>query len=172
MDKEIKPGELNVIFGAGLKVLPIYQDNARLLSDFTYSQGYQHAVRAHQLAASYGFNRGTVIYFAVDYDATQEDIDAAIIPYFQGVQAGLASNGKKYVHGVYGSRNVCLNVTAKTFARYSFVSGMSWGFSGNLGFPLPANWSFNQIKEFTVTNGADAFDLDNDVWLDCRRGLS
>lgn len=164
LDKEIKPGELNVIFSAGLKVVPIYQDNARELSDFTYSQGYQHAVNAHHLAAEYGFNRGTVIYFAVDYDATQEEIDIAIIPYFQGVQAGLASNGKTYVHGVYGSRNVCLNVTANTFARHSFVSGMSWGFSGNLGFPLPANWSFNQIKEFAVTNGTDTFDLDNDVW--------
>lgn len=164
LDKEIKAGELNAIFGAGLKVLPIYQDNARQLSDFTYAQGYQHASKAHELAAGYGFNRGTVIYFAVDYDATQEDIDAAIVPYFQGVQAGLGASGKKYVHGVYGSRNVCLNVTAKTFARYSFVSGMSWGFSGNLGFPLPANWSFNQIKEFTVTNGTDSFDLDNDVW--------
>lgn len=164
LDKEIKPGELKTIFDAGLRVLPIYQDNARTLSDFTYSQGYLHALNAHQLAASYGFNRGTVIYFAVDYDATQEDIDTAIIPYFQGVQAGLAYSGKKYVHGVYGSRNVCINVSEATFARYSFVSGMSWGFSGNLGFPLPRNWSFNQIKEFTVTNGSDAFDLDNDVW--------
>lgn len=164
LDKEIKPGELKTIFDAGLRVLPIYQDNARQLSDFTYSQGYQHALNAHALASGYGFNRGTVVYFAVDYDATQEEIESAIVPYFYGVQAGLAYNGKKYVHGVYGSRNVCTNVTETTYARHSFVSGMSWGFSGNLGFPLPANWSFNQIKEFTVTNGADSFDLDRDVW--------
>lgn len=164
LDKNIKPGELQTIFDAGLKVLPIYQDNARRLSDFTYSQGFQHALNAHQLATGFGFNRGTVIYFAVDYDATQDDIDAVIIPYFQGIQTGLASKGKKYVHGVYGSRNVCTNVTNKTFARHSFVSGMSWGFSGNLGFPLPWNWSFNQIKEFEVINGQDKFDLDRDVW--------
>ncbi|MDX3853439.1 glycoside hydrolase domain-containing protein [Streptomyces sp. AK02-01A] len=164
LDKEIKPGELRTIFENGLKVFPIYQDNARELADFTYGQGYQHALNAHQLASGYGFNRGTVIYFAVDYDATQEEIDSAIVPYFQGVSAGLAGQGKKYLHGVYGSRNVCSNVTNKTFARYSFVSGMSWGFSGNLGFTLPTNWSFNQIKEFRVTNGSDGFDLDRDVW--------
>lgn len=164
LDKDIKPGELQTIFDAGMSVLPIYQDNARRLSDFTYTQGYQHALKAHERAVSYGFNRGTVIYFAVDYDATQYDIDTAIVPYFQGVQAGLAYNGKKYLHGVYGSRNVCSNVTKKTYARHSFVSGMSWGFSGNLGFPLPPNWSFNQIKEFTVTNGADTFDLDRNIW--------
>ncbi|WP_432973857.1 glycoside hydrolase domain-containing protein [Dactylosporangium sp. CA-233914] len=164
LDKEIKPGELQTIFNAGLRVLPIYQDNARELSDFTFVSGYQHAVNAHDLAVGYGFNQGTVIYFAVDYDATQDEIDAAIIPYFQGVAAGLSSRGKRYVHGVYGSRNVCADVTDRTFARCSYVSGMSWGFSGNLGFPLPANWSFNQIKEFQVTNGTDVFDLDRDVW--------
>ncbi len=163
LDKEIKPGELQTIFGNGLKVFPIYQDNARQLSDFTYSQGYQHALKAHQLASDYGFNRGTVIYFAVDYDATREEIDSAIVPYFHGVAAGLAYNGKRYVHGVYGSRNVCTVVSRQTGARFSFVSGMSWGFSGNLGIPIPANWSYNQIKEFKVTNGSDTFDLDRNV---------
>jgi peptidoglycan hydrolase-like protein with peptidoglycan-binding domain len=167
LDKEIKPGELRRIFDAGLRVFPIFQDRARALVDFTYSRGYQEALNAHQLAVGYGFNRGTVIYFAVDYDATQEEIDSAIVPYFHGVASGLASRGKRYIHGVYGSRNVCTNVTQKTFARYSFVSGMSWGFSGNLGFTLPPNWSFNQIKEFRVTDGGDVFDLDRDVW---RRG--
>ncbi|MFD4413643.1 MULTISPECIES: glycoside hydrolase domain-containing protein [unclassified Streptomyces] len=170
LDKEIKPGELQTIFGAGLTVFPIYQDNARQIGDFTYTQGYMHALNAHKLAADYGFNRGTPIYFAVDYDATQDEIDAAIVPYFHGVAAGLAYNGKRYIHGVYGSRNVCTNVTTKTGARYSFVSGMSWGFSGNLGFPLPANWSFNQIKEFQVSNGSDVFDLDRDVVSGADRG--
>ncbi|MFI9742431.1 glycoside hydrolase domain-containing protein [Streptomyces sp. NPDC052494] len=167
LDKEIKPGELQTIFSAGLRVFPIYQDNARRLSDFTYPQGYQHALNAHALASQYGFNRGTTIYFAVDYDAQQGEMESrpeGIVPYFQGVVAGLASQGKKYFHGVYGSRNVCLNVTSKTGARFSFVSGMSWGFSGNLGYPLPANWAINQIKEFQVTNGSDTFDLDRDVW--------
>ncbi|GAA3007592.1 hypothetical protein Sfulv_51280 [Streptomyces fulvorobeus] len=164
LDKEIKPGELQIIFNAGLRVFPIYQDNARRLADFTYSQGYQHALNAHALATSYKFNRGTTLYFAVDYDAQQWEIDQAIVPYFNGVVAGLANQGKKYFHGVYGSRNVCINVTQRTSARFSFVSGMSWGFSGNLGYPLPANWAINQIKEFKVTNGSDTFDLDRDVW--------
>lgn len=164
LDKDIKPGELDVIFDADLRVMPIFQENARLYEDFTYSSGFSHALEAHDLAASYGFNRGTVIYFAVDYDATQQAIDSAIIPYFNGIRAGLSNRGGRYIHGVYGSRNVCINVTEQCHARYSFVSSMSWGFSGNLGFPLPANWSFNQIKEWRVTDVADPFDLDNNAW--------
>ncbi|RNG35351.1 glycoside hydrolase domain-containing protein [Streptomyces botrytidirepellens] len=172
LDKEIKPGELDTIFSNGLKVFPIYQDNARKLEDFSYTTGYQHGLNAHNQASGYGFNRGTTIYFAVDYDATGEEILSAIVPYFHGVQAALASKGKKYTHGVYGSRNVCTTVSDKTFARFSFVSGMSWGFSGNLGFPIPRNWSFNQIKEFKVTNGSDSFDLDRDVVSGIDRGVS
>jgi peptidoglycan hydrolase-like protein with peptidoglycan-binding domain len=164
LDKEIKPGELDVIFQAGLRVFPIFQANARQLSDFTFVSGSVHAEIAHELAVAYGFARGTVIYFAVDYDATQAQIESAIIPYFQGVSWKLSSLGGRYLHGVYGSRNVCSNVTNATFARHSFVSGMSWGFSGNLGFPLPGNWAFNQIKEFSAGSGSTTFDLDRDAW--------
>ncbi|MFE6636171.1 glycoside hydrolase domain-containing protein [Streptomyces tendae] len=163
LDKEIKPGELDTIFAAGLKVFPIFQANARTLGDFTTTQGYEHGALAHDLAREYGFNWGTVIYFAVDYDATQAEIDSAIVPYFQGVATALKQRGGRYRLGVYGSRNVCANVTERAGAKYSFVSGMSWGFSGNLGYPLPANWAFNQIQEIAVTNGTDTFDLDRDA---------
>lgn len=163
LDKNIKDGELADIFAAGLSVFPIYQDNARRLQDFTFAQGFAHAQNAHSCAEAYGFNRGTVIYFAVDYDATADEIASNIVPYFQGVQAGLANKGKRYYHGVYGSRNVCTQVSKRTDARYSFVSGMSWGFSGNLGFPLPPNWAFNQIREFKFIYSGDSFDLDNDA---------
>lgn len=55
-------------------------------------------------------------------------------------------------------------MSAEAYARYSFVSGMSWGFSGNLGFPMPENWSFTQIKEFRFSaSQTDSFDLDRDV---------
>lgn len=165
LNKNIKPGELERIFKYGIKVVPIFQDNGRRLEDFTYSKGYQHAELAHSLADGFGFNSGTTIYFAVDYDATQDDINSNIVPYFKGIVAGLASKGGKYFHGVYGSRNVCSNVTRITYARYSYVSGMSWGFSGNLGFSLPANWSMNQIKEernIPIEN--NFFDLDRVVW--------
>lgn len=165
-EKEILPGELETILDHNLRAFPIMQVHGRSVAEYNYSNGYQHALKAHAQAESFGINRGTIIYFAVDYDATQPEIDEYIIPYFHGISAGLANRGKKYGHGVYGSRNVCIDVTDKTFARYSMVSGMSWGFSGNLGFPLPANWAFNQIKEISdiSISGSEPIDLDNDVW--------
>ncbi|MER5401428.1 glycoside hydrolase domain-containing protein [Streptomyces sp. NPDC002599] len=160
--KMLEEGELATIFGAGLRVFPIFQDNGRSLAEYNWANGRYHGQWAHDQAMHFGFNRGTVIYFAVDYDATVEDMPK-IVEYFRGVASGLTSKGKRYLFGVYGSRNVCGQVTQEADASYSFVSGMSWGFSGNLGFPLPANWSFNQIKEYQVTNGSDVFYLDRDV---------
>ncbi|MCX5387660.1 glycoside hydrolase domain-containing protein [Streptomyces sp. NBC_00083] len=160
--KMLEEGELANIFAGGLRVFPIFQDNGRSLNEYKFETGVAHAQKAHDQAVHFGFNRGTVIYFAVDYDATDGDMPQ-ILDYFRGVASGLGSRGKRYIHGVYGSRNVCAQVTKETYARFSFVSGMSWGFSGNLGYPLPPNWSFNQIKEYQVSNGTDTFALDRDA---------
>lgn len=165
-NKEIQPGELDNIFDAGLKVFPIWQYVGRYLENFTYESGRNHGNLAHDRMVFYGFDPGAVIYFAVDYDATDPDIDSNILPYFRGVQGALIARGRRYKTGVYASRNVCIRVTNETNAAASFVSGMSWGFSGNLGFPLPHNWAFNQIKEITkmpVAGSAEPIDLDRDV---------
>lgn len=163
LDKELKPGELQTIFANGLRMFPISQYYGGERDYFTYTQGFTDALGAHAKAVSHGFNAGTVIYFAVDYDATQEEIDSHIVPYFYGVVAGLASKGKRYVHGVYGSRNVCAEVTRQTYARWSFVSGMSTGFSGNMGFPLPENWAFNQIQTLFVGSGDGRIEIDKNI---------
>lgn len=162
LHKAIQPGELGVLFRNRLKVFPISQYGADTAGDFTYARGYSDAVAASRRATGYGFPSGTVIYFAVDYDATQPDVDAGVVPYFTGVAKGLADEGP-YVAGVYGSRNVCAQVSSRTGARWSFVSGMSTGFSGNLGYPLPPNWAFNQIQTTTVGTGTGSTEIDKDV---------
>jgi len=161
LGKSLKATEPQTILDAGLRLIPIFQYYGRALSVFTYANGLFHAGRAHDKAVGYRIPAGSTIYFAVDYDALDIDIDSNIRPYFDGIRDGLAQRGNRYAYGVYGSRNVCSRISKEKGAKWSFVSGMSWGFSGNLGFPMPANWSLNQIKEFTFQG---SFGLDNDVW--------
>ena len=40
----------------------------------------------------------------------------------------------------------------------SFVSDMSYGFSGNLGYPIPTNWNYDQFTEISGYGGR--WDLD------------
>jgi len=163
LGKALKPGEPRTILDAGLRFFPIFQYNGTQLANFTYQKGFDQAGFAHFRAQEHGIPANTCIYFAVDYDALDVDIDSNIKPYFEGVKAGLAADGDRYTFGVYGSRNVCIRVSREVGATWSMVSGMSWGFSGNLGFPLPANWSFNQIREYEFQPG---WGLDHDVWRD------
>jgi hypothetical protein len=58
---------------------------------------------------------------------------------------------------------VCAEITRRTNARWSFVSDMSYGFSGNMGYPLPDNWSFNQVQTATIGTGTGAIQIDRDV---------
>lgn len=161
LGKALKPGEPQNIFAAGLKLFPIFQYNGTQLGNFTYDKGYDQGGKAHDKAGGLGLPSGTCIYFAVDYDALDAEIDTNVLPYFRGVKDALAARGGRYTFGVYGSRNVCARVSRDAGARWSFVSGMSWGFSGNLGYPLPANWSLNQIREYDFQPG---WGLDHNVW--------
>jgi peptidoglycan hydrolase-like protein with peptidoglycan-binding domain len=161
LGKALKPTEPQTILDAGLRFFPLFQYYGRLLSNFTYDKGVAHGQKANDKAIGYRIPAGTCIYFAVDYDALDADIDSNILSYFYGVNDGLVQRGGRYVHGVYGSRNVCSRASREAGARWSMVAAMSWGYSGNLGFPMPENWSLNQIKEFDFQSG---WGLDNDVW--------
>lgn len=162
LNKKIQVGELQTIFDAGLTVFPIFQTYGGEASYFNEQQGELDAQAAYKAAKGYGFNRGTVIYFAVDFDATEPVIESNIIPHFQGIQRTLSQLGD-YRVGIYGSRNVSIKVSDRGLAVRSFVSGMSTGFSGNLGFPLPSNWAFDQISTISVGSGSSMFYIDNNI---------
>ncbi|RDU22195.1 glycoside hydrolase domain-containing protein [Anaerosacchariphilus polymeriproducens] len=152
--KEIRDGELERIVTGGLKYFPIFQENGRELSEFTYSKGLEHGKKACKAALGKGVP-STIIYFAVDMDIYDYQIDSNIIPYFKGINEAIDS---RYSVGIYASRNVCTRVSNVGYAVSSFVSDMSTGFSGNLGFPIPTNWNYDQFHEISGYGGN--WDLD------------
>ncbi|CAL9396436.1 hypothetical protein SUDANB6_01367 [Streptomyces sp. enrichment culture] len=161
-EKQIQPGELATIKEAGLRCFPIYQTWSRSADYFSYSQGCIDATNAIEWARMHGFKAGTIIYFAVDYDAMDGEVTTYVIPHFRGVMRTIGENSA-YGVGVYGPRNVCQRVADAGYAATSFVSDMSSGFSGNLGYPLPTNWAFDQISTITVGSGTGAIEIDNNI---------
>ena len=141
--KELRDGELQRIINHGFSYFPIFQDNGRKFSEFTYINGLEHGRKASEAALSKGIPP-TVIYFAVDMDVYDYQIDSNIIPYFKGISETIDS---RYSIGIYASRNVCIKVAMAGYSVSSFVSDMSTGFSGNLGFPLPKDWNYDQFHE-------------------------
>lgn len=171
--KVLTPAEVSVIFANNLKFFPIFQEWNNELKFFDKEQGKGQGERAHASALALGLPRGSIIYFPVDYDATADEVRSNIIPFFEGVRTSLEGLGDRYSVGVYGSRNICSMVSARGYAVSSFVSGMSTGFSGNLGFPLPQNWAFDQIKTLTVAPGtAGEIEIDNNIMSGRDPGIS
>lgn len=146
--------KLDRIVKHGLKYFPIFQEYSTKLEHFTPETGARHAQEAVKAAQRLGIPQ-TVIYFAVDYDATDPEVTAAIIPYFKAVHENILGG---YKAGIYASRNICTRVCDAGYAVSSFVSDMSTGFSGNLGFPIPDNWNYDQFTEISGYHGK--WDLD------------
>lgn len=152
--KALRTGELERIVGHGLKYFPIFQEYSTELKYFSVENGHRHAKEAQYAAQRLGVPP-TVIYFAVDYDATDPQVTSHILPYFKAVTQSL---GGGYRVGIYASRNICTRIAQAGYAVASFVSDMSTGFSGNLGFPIPDNWVFDQFHEISGYRGK--WDLD------------
>lgn len=163
LDKVIKPGELATMAAAGLSCFPIYQTFGDSSSYFSRYQGTSDAIAATDAALGHGFKKNTRIYFAIDYDNTDDEITANLIPHFRGIQEGMATAGNHYTVGIYATRNACSRVSDAGLAGASFVSNMSAGYSGNLGFPMPENWAIDQIKTVNVGSGTGLIEIDNDI---------
>ena len=154
--KNLTSTEVNTILDGGMKLFPIYEDGGYVIDYFTSTQGKKDAAIAINAALNLGLPAGTVIYFAVDVDFQDGDIDGTVIPYINAVQNILKQS--IYKTGIYGTRNVCLHAE-RVGIHYSFVANMSYGWSGNLGFKMPDNWAFDQFVEYPIYG----VDIDQDA---------
>ncbi|MFB7244403.1 hypothetical protein CW362_40200 [Streptomyces populi] len=161
--KAIQPGELQTIAENGLRCFPIYQTFGRGASEFSYPQGRAAGQAAINAALDHGFKTGTRIFFAVDFDALDQDVSSNVLPHFKGIQDAIIDDGNRFEIGVYGPRNVCIRVAEAGHATASFVCDMSSGFSGNFGYPLPENWAYDQIVTRTVGSGGGAIEIDVNI---------
>lgn len=147
INKYLTRTELHNLVTAGINVFPIYQDGGGVIDYFTAAQGTKDANLAGQAARSLGIPSGATIYFAADLDVEDGNIDGTILPYIKAVANQLAG----YKVGIYGTRNVCSRAAAAGAVTSAFVADMSTGFSGNLGFPMPKVWAFDQFVEFSLS---------------------
>lgn len=160
LDKDITREEAQIIFDAGLRFFPIYQTLGTKAEYFTEAQGTADAYAAIEAAQKLGIPRGTIIYFAVDFDAMDSDVSKIVIPYFAKIHEVMKDS--IYKTGIYSARNTCTRVSNKGYVCSSFVSDLSAGYSGNLGFTMPTNWAFDQFDTVSIGEGAAAISIDKD----------
>lgn len=146
--KQLRPDEPQRILDKGMNFFPIFQESTTDLSYFTYERGKADAIKASNAAKAFRIPEATIIYFAVDTDVLDGDISRYIKPYFEALSRNIDS---MYQVGIYGTRNVSNQIIEAGYAVTCFVSDMSTGFSGNMGFKIPKNWNFDQFAEISLT---------------------
>lgn len=142
----ISIGDLDGMRAAGLRLVPIYQRWNNQIGDFTSSNGVAQGLEALERARTLNLPDGELVFFAVDLDATSDQMPA-VLSYFSGVKASADGALTSRIRvGVYGTRAVCQAVADAGLSEASYVAGASWGYSGNMGYPMPENWQYNQIE--------------------------
>lgn len=157
--KSIQEGEIQTILNAGLKLFVIFQKGNNKIKDFSYNAGYASGMQAKIYAKKYKIPKNSVIYFSVDFDIYEDQIDNHIIPYFEGIKNAMLSEFKI---GVYGPRLVCQKLYDKNLSVSSFVSDESTGYSCNIGQKIPSNWCYDQFVEIKRYN--NDFDIDKVIY--------
>lgn len=170
--KKLTRDEMKVIYNAGLKVFPIYQITNNYRNYFSAGRGRRDAYYAIEALRNLYFPDGTTVYFAVDFDATVDDVNGYVIPYFKAIKEEFDKFGSdKYKVGIYGPRYVCTLVKEAGYSVSSFVCDMSAGFACNIGFPLPKDWAFDQISTLTLGTGDAAIEIDNNIASGRNNGI-
>lgn len=160
--KALTKAEMTAIFNAGLRLFAIYQEGGVYLERYTKALGKEDAAKAIAAAKALDIPMREYIYFAVDYDVLDGNIEGYVKEYFDGIKEVMDDNGNIYNVGIYGSRNVCNRICSEFgLASSCFVGDMSTAYSGNMGFPLPDCWAFDQFHEYTFSPSASiSFPLD------------
>ena len=144
---------------AGLRLAPIYQRFNDEVADLTRANGMTEGFEALVRGRVLGLPAESIIYFSVDFDATGDVVSGAVAEYFGGVKEIMdAVASYNFRIGVYATRNVCQVMIDRGLAVAAYVSGMSTGYSGNMGFPMPREWHYNQIIELADDLGSTTID--------------
>jgi Domain of unknown function (DUF1906) len=145
--KNLSLGEALALAAAGMRIGVVWETYGTHPAYFTRAQGLADAGAAYRYAREViGQPFGSAIYFAVDYDATQADLDGPVSDYFTGLRAGLFVAGEghlQYEVGVYGSGLCCATVTGREQASLSWLS-QSTGFAGSRAYAAAQRYNLIQ----------------------------
>lgn len=139
-------------------IAPIWQTSANDASYFIPGRGTTDAQDANARAEALGIPDNVTIYYAVDFDAFGATIEDLIVPYFQELNAETTRLGGRPI-GAYGPRAVGNRMNDEGLATASYVGNLSYGWTGNLGQPMPDNWAIDQFFETDI----DFIDDDGNV---------
>ncbi|QOY96143.1 DUF1906 domain-containing protein [Massilia sp. UMI-21] len=156
--KNLGPVEARALAAAGLRLGAVWESAGTHAGYFSRAQGQADGAGALALARAVGQPAGSSIYFAVDYDPSQADLDGPVADYFAGVTSAL---GCGYRIGVYGSGMCCGYLLERGQADCTWLS-QSTGFAGSKAFAQALRYDLIQALPKTIALDGCTLDVDPD----------
>ena len=157
--KNLTPEEARALAAADLRLGTVWESAGTHAGYFSRAQGQSDGTAALALARAVGQPDGSSIYFAVDYDPTQADIDGPVADYFAGVASTL---GAGYRIGVYGSGLCCGYLLDRKAATCSWLS-QSTGFAGSKAYAQAQRYDLIQALPKQIVLDGSKLDVDPDT---------
>lgn len=125
-EKRMELAEAQALAARGMQIAVVFQQRQDRAADFSELIGVDAGREAHRYARnSIRQPAGSVIYFGVDFDASNGEIRNNIAPYFEGVRRSFLAEGggtPEYRIGAYGSGLVCTTLTARGLIEFTWLS--------------------------------------------------
>ena len=145
--KRLSRDEALALVGAGLRLGVVHEARrGDLAASFEHASGVADARYSRTYGSlTIGQPPGSVIYFAVDFDATATEVRDFIVPYFRGVNDAFAelTGERDYVIGVYGSGAVCRALLDAQLVKKTWLA-QSRGWRGYNAFHASNRWDLKQ----------------------------
>lgn len=152
----LSAAEARALSTNGFRIVSVWESHSHRPDYFSYASGYADGAAAYRQAKAVGQPPGSAIYYAVDYNAYQPDIEGPIDQYFRGIAAGMAAaagHAPEYRIGVYGSGAVCDYLKRQRLAQYAWLSNSTaWA-----GYGAFNDWDIRQGKQsLSLSFGQDS----------------
>ena len=142
-NKALTLEEINLLRNNNFDIFLIFQEGGNGLAYFQdASAGERDGHKINKAMEGLNIKENNIVFVAIDCDMYESDFRQYIIPYMQKINDIVT----KYRIGVYCSRLGCKILKEKNLSSGFFISGSSFGFSGNSGVPLPDLWNFEQFS--------------------------
>lgn len=167
--KNLGRNEAAALSAAGLQIGVVWETAGIQDSFFNAAQGQKDGQGALDLAAQIGQPAGSAIYFAVDYNASQVELNGPVSDYFRAVNALLIPAG--YQIGAYGSGACCETLKESKLATLGWLS-QSTSFLGSREYAADKRYNLIQKLGSSIQVGKEALSVDgNESNGECDTGL-
>lgn len=148
--KRLTGPEAAALAAAGLRLGVVYQDAQNAPHHFSLSRGLARGRYAYRYAQDTIVQPPeSAIYFAVDFDASEGEVESSVLPFFRGVARAfeeVSGGASDYRVGVYGSGLVCRLVLDAGLADYAWLAAAR-GWRETQQFDDSGRWHLKQNPE-------------------------